>query len=129
VRLELDAGAIGDDAHVSFPSWAWNCVYCQDYLPLDAANLARWKSWLNEAQLDEDTWPPPEPWRAVLESSWERLFAPELPTKSPVDSNAFFHSARHEAVFEMLPFEAVCSVTTFRGAASWLARSLSGTTA
>jgi len=129
VRLELDAGVIGADASVSFPSWAWNRVYCQDYLPLDAADLVRWTSWLGEAHLDEDSWPPPEPWQSALESSWQRLFSRELPPVDPDRRNAFFRSARREAVFEKLQLDMVRHATTFRGAAAWRQPSPSGATA
>ncbi len=112
VRIELEAPQA-----VSFPIWAWNHVYCGQYLCFTGREHQDWNRRLRRAVRDEDLWPYPEPWKTELERSWELLFDPRLPARKPYDRNGFFTKTRsREAVLERLELEQVRGVTEFMGA-------------
>ncbi len=112
VRLELE---IADHFILSFPCWAWHFVFCGDYLACSETEYHQWTSRVRQAVLDEDTWPPPEPWHSDLQASWESLFSDELPL---LDWNHERPGARRlmrECIFESLRLEDVRDVTRFTG--------------
>lgn len=117
VRLELDASRI---PHVWFPSWAWNQVFCQDFLAYSRKEYTLWKKRVRAAIGKVESWPLPEPWRSELEASWERLFDPKLPHLGWDKRFGWSRNVRLEAVFEVLRLETVKRVTIFKGAAKWL---------
>ncbi len=121
VRIELDADVFPS---VRFPCWAWNQVFCQDYLALDRREYSDWERRLRQAVPDEDVWPLPQPWRWELEASWQRLFSPDLPASNWDKESLFFQKPRSEAVFEVLRLDAVRGITVFKGTSSWLQKNL-----
>jgi Domain of unknown function (DUF3841) len=112
VRLELE---IADKSFLRFPSWAWQRVFCQDYLAATREEYEDWTKALQLAVPDEDTWPLPEPWRSQLESSWQRLFDRDLPVLDWDESWGWSRIACEEAVFEVLQLSDVRHVTSFQG--------------
>ena len=77
VRLHLQLRA---EAALLFPSWAWNYVYCQDYLCATQQEHEAFYAMLARAGVDADTRPLPFAYQDILENSWQRLF-----TLSPED--------------------------------------------
>ncbi len=112
VRLELH---VAEASVLQFPSWAWQRVFCGDYLALTRTEYEDWYRQLPEEYRNGDTWPPPEPWKSQLERSWERLFGAELPLVDWNTESLVPPSARSEAVFEPLRLQDVRHVTCFRG--------------
>jgi len=112
VRLELE---ISNERVVRFPCWAWQRVFCEDYLATTREEYENWVDELREAVPDEDTWPLPQPFRLRLEASWERLFDPELPLLDWDESSPWSRSPSLEAVFEQLRLADVRHVTRFKG--------------
>ena len=111
VRLELE---IADDSFLGFPCWAWNRVFCQDYLAATRQEYEGWTRALRRAVPDEDVWPLPEPWRSQLEASWQRLFDPDLPALDWDEDSLLRGNARREGVFESLRLDDVRRVTTYK---------------
>jgi hypothetical protein len=111
VRIELEPEAA---SFVSFPVWAWNTVYCRNYLAFTRKEHDGWIETMRRAIPDEDTWPLPEPWQAQLEMSWERLFDADLPAL-PWDPGAFGARGSREGVLGQLRLEEVRGVTHFVG--------------
>jgi len=112
VRLELE---IRDEHVVRFPCWAWQRVFCEDYL---ATNQEEYETWIRESREaipDEDTWPLPQPWQSRLEGSWERLFSPELPVMDWDKASCWSLTPCVEAVLEQLRLADVRHVTFFTG--------------
>lgn len=95
--------------------WAWDLIFCGEFLSYTAEEAADWRRRLEAAVPNEDELPRlPQPWLSELESSWECLFAPDLPMEGwwrphepPVSSC--------EVVFEVLDLVHVKSVTAFLG--------------
>jgi hypothetical protein len=112
VRLELD---VADESFLRFPCWAWNRVFCQDYLAATREEYEDWTKALRRAVPDEDTWPLPELWRSRLEASWQRLFDPTLPVLNWDETNSWSRTASIEGVFEVLRLDDVRRVTRFKG--------------
>jgi len=112
VRLELE---IANELVLRFPCWAWNRVFCQDYLATTREEYEDWTRNLRQAVPDEDVWPLPQPWRSQLEASWERLFAPELPSLDWDEESLWSGRLSFEVVFEKLRLEDVCHVTVIKG--------------
>ena len=116
VRIELDVNGV-----LVFPSWAWDVVYCGNFLSFTQSEQETWNAAMRRAVPDEDLWPLPEPWRAELEASWLRLFDPQLPSDGWADilgkSNS--SSRANEAVFETLRLQDVRRVTHFVGTSRW----------
>ena len=114
VRLELE---LPRKKAFIFSRWAWDVVYCGDFLAYGALEYAKWHgSW--QAMLpyaDVRAWELPEPWYSQLRASWERLFDPDLPSKSWEDFSEG-PDDRFEAVFEPLRLQDVKQVTSFIGA-------------
>ena len=101
-------------------------MYCAEYLAMSRAEHRSWNRWLREADLDEDTWPPPSPWKKSLKRSWDRLFeAPIDPWRGHADS-----PTGDEAVVEELRFADVRDVRSFVGTntmvAEWLEKIQAG---
>lgn len=115
VRLELEISA---EAIVHFPCWAWQRVFCEDYLATTREEYDNWARELRKAIPDEDTWPLPQSWRLQLEASWERLFTPDLPVLDWDGSSPWARTPCLEAVFELLRLEDVRHVTVFEGSFS-----------
>jgi hypothetical protein len=111
VRLAITVPA---DTIVTFPAWAWNKVYCGDYLALNSAEYSDWIGTLRQAVPHEDTWPLPEPWNSRLERSWNRLFMPNLPRRS-WDTESWPQLEGMEAVFEVLNIDDVREAKLFTG--------------
>jgi hypothetical protein len=111
VRLELE---IADESFLRFPCWAWNRVFCQDYLARTRKEYDDWTRAMRRAVPDEDTWPPPEPWRSQLEASWQRLFDPNLPALDWDKSWGWSRIACAEGVFESLRLDDVRRATIFK---------------
>lgn len=111
-RLELE---ITDELVIRFPCWAWNRVFCEDYLAITRKEYESWISDLRRVVSDEDTWPLPQPWRSQLEASWERLFEPELPLLDWDEDSLWPRRACFEAIFEELRLDDVRHVTIFKG--------------
>jgi len=96
-----------------FHSWAWNRVFCEDYLADSKVEYDRWEKELRSAVPDEDERPLPQPWQRLLERSWDRLFDSDLP-EFDWDSNSVWAQRRCvEGVFETLALEEVIQVTMF----------------
>ena len=112
VRLELE---IADERVLQFPCWAWQRVFCGDYLAFTREEYEDWTNALRRAVPDEDVWPLPEPWQSKLEASWQRLFAASLPLLDWDGTWPWPRIARRECVFELLRFDEVRRVTSFRG--------------
>lgn len=110
VCLELDASKI---PFVAFRSWAWNRVFCQDYLALTKDEYESWYARIPERFREGEEWPPPQPWRTELELSWERLFDPNLPAHDWDESLPWHDVDLWEGVFEHLDLAAVISVRRF----------------
>ena len=113
VRLEV---ALPPDRVASFPCWAWDIVYCGEFLAVSKAEYRKWKAAVKPL-VDEDTWPPPEPWKGRLERSWERLFMklPDKPWPGARREFAFLPAGR-EAVTDVIYEADVRAVTRFQGA-------------
>lgn len=111
VRIELE---VSHEEAFAMPCWAWHTVYCGDYLSVDREEHDDWVAQLQKAVPDEDTWPLPQPWKAELEASWERLFDPTLIARS-WDRESEFGTER-EAVFGTIRLTSVRGVTFFTGA-------------
>ncbi len=105
------------------PCWAWHTVYCGEFLAMTATDHAAWERRRSAMVPDEDQWPLPEPLRSELETSWERLFDPDLPA-SAWEGFDMFGTSRFatEAVCERLLIEDVVRVTEFRGASRMMDR-------
>jgi hypothetical protein len=116
VRLELE---IADSAFLRFPCWAWQRVFCEDYLAATREEYENWTKALRCAVPDEDIWPLPEPWRWQLEASWQRLFDPNLRVLDWDDTSAWSRFPCLEGVFEMLRLDDVRRVTSFKGSFTW----------
>ncbi len=110
VCIELDAEKI---SFLTFRSWAWNRVFCQDYLALTKEEYECWCAGLPEPFRRGEEWPPPEPWRSELELSWNRLFDPNLPSHDWDVSLPWCHVELWEAVFEYLDLADVVSARVF----------------
>ncbi len=112
VRLELE---MPETALLRFPCWAWHQVFCQDYLALTRVDYEEWTEAVRRAVPDEDMWPPPQPWQSEMEASWERLFAPGLPSLSWNPDFGWSRTVCIEAVFEPLRYSDVQAATSFTG--------------
>jgi hypothetical protein len=111
VRLEIEPAISLAD---TFPVWAWNQVYTRQYLAKTRAEAERWEARRWQAVPDEDLWPLPDPWRAELESSWERLFDSTFP-QTCWDSEALGANGGREGVLNCLRLDEVRNVTPFVG--------------
>jgi hypothetical protein len=116
VRLELE---ISDESIVRFPCWAWQRVFCEDYLATTREEYENWVRELRHGVPDEETWPLPQPWRLQLESSWETLFAPELSVLDWNEGSRWSRGPCLEGVFELLRLDDVRHVTLFKGSMSF----------
>lgn len=114
VRITLEVGE-GRDA-LSFPCWAWDTVFRQDYLAFTEAEHADWMGRMRAAVPDEDLWPLPAPWQDELAASWERLFSPALPARAWNADSGGWSSDDREAVLGVLRRSQVRGVTHFVGA-------------
>ena len=113
VRLEL---AFAPERVVQFPLWAWDNVYCGNYLSLQAHERRSFYRRLREAIPDwQDVWPLPEPWRSELESSWQLLFQPDLPRRYRGRTSILSDSTSEVAVVECIRRTDVVRVTHFQG--------------
>lgn len=112
VRLELELAA---GCCLTFPCWAWQHVFCQDYLAFSPQEYDQWQRRLQRAVPYEDTWPLPQPWRSRLEASWERLFAPGLPRLSWDQNHEWSRTPCVEGVVEVLRLDDVRCATEFKG--------------
>jgi hypothetical protein len=112
IRLELE---IADDAFLQFPCWAWQRVFCEDYLATTRPEYEAWTKALYCAVKDEDTWPLPEPWKSQLEASWQTLFDRDLRVLDWDENSPWSRTQRREAVFETLRLEDVRHVKSFKG--------------
>jgi hypothetical protein len=112
-RIELD---VPEGSFVSFPSWAWNTVFCQKYLAVSAADHDAWKRRLKATGLTEDSYPLPRTMQREVEASWTRLFQLELPTTPWRRSETI---RGREAVLSELRHEWVTDVTAFVGTGKW----------
>lgn len=104
VRLELEVS----DA-VTFPIWAWDTVYAGGYLALSLEEKIAWEKRLEAIPELEDVWPLPEPLRAELEASWERILL-ELPSTClwrGSGASMLENTTDLEAVYEVLSFSDV----------------------
>ena len=108
VRIELEV----KDA-LAMPCWAWNEVYCGQFLSSTEREHDAWHLAMRQDVPDEDEWPLPEPWRSELETSWLRVFDSDLPKDGWTDVSK--KRVCEEAVFEMLRLEDVCAMTRFVG--------------
>jgi hypothetical protein len=115
VRLELE---IADEEFLQFPCWAWQRVFCEDYLAATREEYEDWTRALRFAVPDEDTWPLPEPWRYQVEASWQKLFDPNLPTLDWDETSSWSRVPCAEGVFEVLRLGDVRRVTLFKGSCS-----------
>ncbi len=86
-------------AFVTFPCWAWHVVFLGDYLALNRMEEHTWRQRLRVARIAEESVPFPEPFQGELESSWRRLFHPDLPERSWRRTP---FGKRREAVVEVL---------------------------
>jgi hypothetical protein len=104
----------------TFPCWAWDTVYCGQYLSFARQEHDEWVEAMRQAVPDEDARPLPQPWQTQLEASWLRLFDPHLPSQS-WDDEAISKSGSREAVLGVLRVEEVRQVTEFFGCSkrSW----------
>lgn len=74
-----------DDALIAFPCWAWNDVFCEQYLAFTRTESLNWArrlkidTGINFSDRDGEL---PEPWQSELQASWLRLFSPDLPAQS-----------------------------------------------
>jgi hypothetical protein len=112
VRLELE---VSEASLLTFPSWAWHQVFCEDYLALTREEYDQWMAGLRRACPDEDVWPPPEPWRSQVEASWERLFSAELPSLSWNWDYEWARKPSTEGVLETIRLDDVRRVRHFSG--------------
>ena len=113
VRIELEM-----DAVLSFPGWAWDVLHSGHYLAFTKREQEAWETAMRQAVPDEDLWPLPQPWRDELETSWLRLFAPDLPVHGWADipNEAPLYT---EAVFETLCLRDIRCITHFVGRSRW----------
>ncbi|MBM3998454.1 MAG: DUF3841 domain-containing protein [Gammaproteobacteria bacterium] len=112
VRLELE---ISDEFVVQFPCWAWQRVFCEDYLAPTRKEYENWRREVRRIVQCEDTWPLPQPMRLQLEASWRNLFSPELPLVDWDRDSPWSRRDGMEAVFERLRYDDVQHATLFKG--------------
>jgi hypothetical protein len=112
VRLELE---LASGTFLTFPSWAWDCIFRQDYLALTREEYDQWTNRLRTAVPNEDAWPLPEPWQSQLKASWGRLFDANLPVLGWDPAYAWSRHPRVEGVVETLRLVDVQTVTHFTG--------------
>lgn len=116
VRIELEPAP---ESFLVYPCWAWARVFLGQYLALNGTENEEWERRIEREFPDEDTrpWPLPDPFRAELEVSWQRLFSPTLPAASPLTLGEWepdFGTSR-EAVLGALNYAEVRDVTHFQG--------------
>ena len=107
------------DAFVSFPIWAWNDVYCSQYLSFTGKEAKSWEKRLKnntgiEFGFEEGLLP--EPWQEELEVSWRRLFSPRLPARS---WHRGLTSTDREAVTDVIKLEWILSTREFMGTGAY----------
>ncbi len=114
IELSPPAGSF-----VSFPCWAWAQVFFGEYLAVSKSQQRAWerrvrgecgRRWRDIRDRL------PAPLQQELETSWERLFSPRLPSASWKPGGI---GADREAVLAQLRREWVRSVTHFQGCRSW----------
>ena len=112
VRIEVE---LDPDRVLAFPLWAWDLVYCGQFIAFTKREHDAWHAALRKAVPDEeDRWPFPEPWQGELEASWRRLFDPQLPARG-WKFGIFDVTTDREAVFDLLSVDDVRSVKHFVG--------------
>lgn len=104
VRIELEAP---EGSYLSFPTWAWHCVFCRDHLSLSREESRDWLHRLKAAGLYS-----PDRLEEEVRTSWLRLFRPNLPDRSWNRKNPF---RGREAVLPVLKHEWVRKVAEFVG--------------
>jgi hypothetical protein len=115
LRIELEPPP---GMFLTFRGWAWDVVFCGQYLSSARAEHDEWMEAMRQDVPDEDMWPLPEPCQSQLEASWLRLFDPDLPPK-PWDDGAFCKTEDCEGVLGLLRLEDVRHVTEFMGCDRW----------
>jgi hypothetical protein len=115
VRIELEP-AFG--TFLAFPRWAWDRIYCRQYLSFTRSEHDEWTAAMRRAVPDEDAWPLPEPWGGQLEASWLRLFDRDLPPRSWHQGGGD-GSDSQEAVLGTLRLTEVREVKHFVGCSKW----------
>ncbi|MEX1232952.1 MAG: DUF3841 domain-containing protein [Planctomycetaceae bacterium] len=109
-----------DDALIAFPCWAWDDVFCGQYLTFTRTDSITWKRRLKDAtgiSFEGRDGELPEPWSSELEASWHRLFLPDLPPQSwrRKRETVVDFKKKREAVVEVLRAQWVRQVQTFIG--------------
>jgi len=101
---------------LSLTFWAWDLIFYGKYLAYTQEESQDWHRRLETAVPNEDDVPAlPEHWLTELETSWQRLFAPDLPTQgwwTPYEPPV----SACEVVFEVLDRTDIHRVTPFLGA-------------
>jgi hypothetical protein len=113
MRIEFEPPA---GAFLAFPCWAWHEVFAGDYLSLSWAEHRAWLNRLRRAGVTDDMGPLPEPFRTERETSWLRLFRPDLTLRSWRRGH---QSRGREAVVGLLDAGWVRRVTEFVGTGAW----------
>ena len=113
VRIEIEPAP---DSFFVFPCWAWDIIYCGQYLALSQDEHDEWVSALEIAVPNaDDILQLPEPWLKKLQISWERLFSPELLIHRCNDHPVISNTSDREAVLGTLRLEEVREITPFFG--------------
>jgi Domain of unknown function (DUF3841) len=107
VRLELN---IPDSELLAFPCWAWNRVFCLDFLATNQYEHKQWRATLTLAKFDYEAWPPPQPFKSMIVSSWNRLFDENLPLEDWDRSSIWKGRSWRECVFSTLSLDRVIRV-------------------
>ena len=103
-----------------FPKWAWNKIFCQQYLALSRDQHREWnrkekasmgRNFKNQRESL------PKILHAELEKSWERLFVPDLPARCSWERSLVGEG--FEAVVVVLRLGWVNQVTEFVGTGAW----------
>lgn len=113
IRIELEP--VPGSFYI-FPRWAWDTIYCGQYLALSQDEHDAWVSALGRAVPGaEETQPPPEPWVGEIRASWERLFRGDLPVQRWTAHPVIDDTGIREAAIGALRLVDVRDVTAFRG--------------
>jgi hypothetical protein len=107
-----------EDRVLSFPSWAWEDIFCGYYLAYTGQEYRAWTNrFKRETGLDyrDADWPLPQVFREELISSWNRLWEPSIPRRSWRRQR----TAKREAVVDILKDSWVKKVTHFEGHSKW----------
>jgi hypothetical protein len=103
------------DRFLSFPCWAWGEIFCGFFLAFTRQEYRAWEAKFKLCHAcryrDWDSPILPRPFQTELESSWARLFDPDIPKRSWRRGE----TSHREAVVDILLEDWIQKVTPFWG--------------